>query len=270
MLGKLIKHEWKSTYKMGCLMLGAMAVITFLGWLSFQAPVWKSISGTGGSVSWLDIFSIFTVLIYAMLLACVIFGIRIYLCVRFYRTMYTNQGYLTHTLPVTKNQILGSKLLVSGLWMLFIQLAIYFSIFMLVSSLIWMVAPDRYQPTDLFAAAWEILSEMESLFGFRAAHFVGMWLATSLIGSFTSIMILFGSLSLGQLMPRGRLFLGILFYILIVVGEELLVSLFRSFSGSFGAYLNRNMDIRFIVDLLTAAILYAATHFIISRKLNLA
>jgi len=46
--------------------------------------------------------------------------------------------------------------------------------------------------------------------------------------------------------------------------------LFRSFSGSFGAYLNRNMDIRFIVDLLTAAILYAATHFIISRKLNLA
>ena len=80
MLGKLIKHEWKGTYRMGCLMLVAMAAITFLGLLSFRAPVWKSMNGgSEASFGWLDIFSMFTVMIYAMLLACITFGIRIYL-----------------------------------------------------------------------------------------------------------------------------------------------------------------------------------------------
>ncbi|MCI9337424.1 MAG: hypothetical protein HFH93_07785 [Lachnospiraceae bacterium] len=269
MLGKLIKHEWIGTYKIGCLMMGAMGVITFLGWLSLHAPIWKSISGMGGSVSWLDVFSVFTVLIYVMLLLCVTFGIRIYLCVRFYRTMYTDQGYLTHTLPVTKNQILVSKLLVSGLWTLLVQLAVYLSFFILLSSLMWIVAPTKYLPTDLFAAAWEILTELEELFGFGAVHFVGMWMVSSLVGAFTSMMILFGGVSLGQFMQRGRLFLGILFYILVVVGKELVISLCRSFAGTLGMYLNRNLDVRFIVDLMTAVILYAVTYFMVNRKLNL-
>lgn len=269
MLGKLIKHEWKSTYKMGCLMLGAMAVITFLGWLSFQAPFWKSLTGTGGSVSWLDVFSMFTLMIYAMLLVCVVFGIRVYLGVHFYRTMYTDQGYLTHTLPVTKHQILVSKITVSGLWTLFVLLSVYLSLFILAFSMVWAVAPEWYVPADIMMGIWEILLEMESYFGFHAAHFVGMWIVVSLIGSFTSNMILFGGISLGQLANRGKLFLGIVFYILIVVAEQLLVSLFRSFADSFGIYLNLNMDLQFIVDLLAAALLYAATYVVISKKLNL-
>ena len=116
---------------------------------------------------------------------------------------------------------------------------------------------------------WDILLEMESLFGFRATHFVGMWIAVSLIGSFTSNMILFGGISLGQLASRAKLFLGIVFYILIVVAEQMIVSLFRSFADSFGIYMNLKMDLQFIVDLLAAALLYAATYMIISKKLNL-
>ncbi len=270
MLGKLIKHEWKGTYKMGCLMLGAMAVVTFLGWLSFQAPIWKSMNGgSSSSFSWLDIFSVFTVLIYAMLLACVTFGIRVYLGVRFYRTMYTDEGYLTHTLPATKNQILVSKIVVSGLWTLFILLSVCLSLFILVCTMVWTVVPEAV-PADFFSAFWELLVEMESIFGFSAAHYLGIWIIASLAGAFTSNAILFGAISLGQLVSRARLLMGILFYIIILVAEQMLVSLFRSFATSFGIYLNINMDIRFLIDLAAAAALYAAAYFITSRKLNLA
>nr|WP_300835524.1 hypothetical protein [uncultured Acetatifactor sp.] len=271
MLGKLIKHEWKGTYRMGCLMLGAMAAITFLGWLSFRAPVWKSMNGgSEASFGWLDIFSMFTVMIYAMLLACITFGIRIYLGVRFYKTMYTDEGYLTHTLPVTKNQILASKILVSGLWTLFILLSVCLSLFILVFSMVWTVIPEGFLPADFFAAVWEMMEEMESVFGFRAAHFVGMWIVASLTGVFTSNAILFGAISLGQLVPRARLLMGILFYILILVAEQMLVSMFRSFATTIGVYMNINMDLRFLIDLLAAALLYAASYLVISRKLNLA
>ena len=271
MLGKLIKHEWKGTYRMGCLMLGAMAVVTFLGWLSFQAPVWKSMNGgSQASFGWLDIFSMFTVMIYAMLLVCVTFGIKVYLGVRFYRTMYTDEGYLTHTLPATKNQILASKILVSGLWTLFILLSVYLSLFLLVCSMVWTVVPEGYLPADFFSAVWEMMGELESVFGFSASHFVGIWIIASVVGAFTSNAILFGAISLGQLVSRARLFMGILYYILILVAEQMLVSLFRSFATNIGIYLNINTDIRFLIDLLTAAALYGAMYFITSRKLNLA
>ena len=35
MLGKLIKYEWKSTCRMGLLMLGSMVLVTLLGWMAF-------------------------------------------------------------------------------------------------------------------------------------------------------------------------------------------------------------------------------------------
>ena len=43
MLGKLVKHEWRSTYRMGCLMLFITLMVTFLGWLSFQSPMWRQL-----------------------------------------------------------------------------------------------------------------------------------------------------------------------------------------------------------------------------------
>ena len=249
-------------------MLGAVALITFFGWLAFQTPMWKGMEG--GHFEWVDIFGIFTLVIYVVMLVVVNYGILIYVGVHFYRTMYTDEGYLTHTLPATKNQILASKILVSGLWTLFILLSVCLSLFILVFSMVWTVIPEGFLPADFFAAVWEMMEEMESVFGFRAAHFVGMWIVASLTGVFTSNAILFGAISLGQLVPRARLLTGILFYILILVAEQMLVSMFRSFATTIGVYMNINMDLRFLIDLLAAALLYAASYLVISRKLNLA
>lgn len=270
MLGKLIKHEWKGTYRMGCLMLGAMAVVTFLGWLAFQAPVWKSLSGSSveNYNGLLDVFSVFTLIIYAMLLVCVHFGTKIYLGIRFYRTMYTDEGYLTHTLPVTKNQILVSKIFVSGVWTLIVLISIYLSLFLLGLSSVLAIVPD-FTVSELFEGIGEVFREMEYWFDFDTVRLLVMGLLLSLIGPFLTVTILFGAISLGQLVSRGRLLMGVLFYIIILVAEQLLVAFFRSFAVGVGSYVNTNMDISFVMDLLTAGILYAVTHFVISRKLNL-
>lgn len=268
MLGKLIKHEWKGTYKMGCLMLGSMALITFLGWLAFQAPVWRALSGSVSYGGWLDVFSIITLMIYAMLLVCVNFGTKIYLGVRFYRTMYTDEGYLTHTLPVTKNQILISKILVSGIWTMIILLSIYLSLFLLGMSSMLAIIPD-FTLADFFGGLGELFRDMELWFDFDTVRLLVMGIIMSLIGPFLTVTILFGGVSLGQLVSKGRLLMGILFYILILVADQLFVGLFRSFASSVGVYVNINLDASFIVNLLTAVILYVAAHFVISRKLNL-
>ncbi len=260
MLGKLIKHEWKSTYKMGCLMLVAILILTFMGWLSFQVPMWESLSDREGPISFLEVLSvmsIFMLIAYVVLLAMVTFGTWIYIGVHFYRTMYTDQGYLTHTLPVTTNQILVSKVLVSGLWMLIITTLANLSLLIQGFSLVWSFAPDWYPPAEILSGVWELLGEMESMFGFRITHVLGMWIVSALTGCFTSVITMFGGLSLGQLMSRGRGLFGILYYILILVGESMIGFLFRSFFGTFVGYFNWNMDMQFILQIFMAAGLYA-------------
>lgn len=264
MLGKLIKHEWKSLYKMGCLMLGAMAFVTFLGWLAFQAPVWN-----GHSSSWLDIFSFLTLMIYVMLLVCVNFGTIIYLGVHFYRTMYTDEGYLTHTLPVTKHQILISKIFVSGLWTMIILLTIYLSVFLLGLSSIIALVPYDMSFAELLDGIGRFLVELELELDFDGVRLLVTGALITLTGPFLTMTILFGAISLGQLASKGRLLMGVLYYIVIVVLEQLVTALLRSFAGSLGMYVNINLDSGFAVNLVTAAALYMVTHFVISRRLNL-
>ena len=275
MLGKLMKYEMKSTYKMGCLVLCAMAVITFLGWLAFQNSVWSEIGRTGGrsAVDWADFFYLFVMMLYAMLLVVANFGILIYLGVHFYRSMYTDQGYLTHTLPVSKHQILVSKMLVSGLWMLFVMIAIYLSLTVLGLSLVFSLLPDGYTLSQAWAeftgGLWQLVIEFGEWFEFDVSGWLISTLLISLVTPFVTITTLFGAISIGQLASRYRLFLGVVCYIGILVVSSLVSSLFRSFATSLGTYMSSSLNIQFAVNLLVAAALYITSYFIISRKLNM-
>ena len=72
MLGKLLKHEWKGTYKVGCQFLVALLGVSFLGWLAFQSPMWRSLAEDtayqSGVLSLLDIPSVCTLFLYALML----------------------------------------------------------------------------------------------------------------------------------------------------------------------------------------------------------
>lgn len=265
MLGKLIKHEWKSTYKMGCLILGAMVLITFLGWLAFQTPMWKSLGGRGSSFGWLDILSIITLMTYVMLLVCANFGLLIYVGVHFYRTMYTDEGYLTHTLPVTKGQILFSKVLVSGLWMLFMVLAEYLSFCVLGMTVASTIFPERslLQLWSEFSyGMWEFFTDMGTVLEFEAFRMLVSFGIASLVGPFTTVIILFGAVSIGQLASRYRFFMGVLCYIGIMVANSMISGIFRSFAVN-------AMDSSYLVNLLMAVGMYAVSWYVINRKLNL-
>ena len=287
MLGKLMKHEWKSTYRVGCLMLIILLVVTFFGWLSWKSPMWQALGGnmeTVGTSIW-DIFSIFMLMIYMVMLVGVIYGIMIYLGVHFYKTMYTDQGYLTHTLPVTKHQILGSKILVSGIWYLIITLAVYFSMFLWFASLISIVVPDGYS----LARAWqEITPELGEVFeGFKTElgwdlKATGIYmLVYTLIAPFSGLTVMFGAITLGQLFHKARVFMAIVCYIGVTVVSSLLASIFQSFSSVslfsnmaedtafFGKYMNGILGFTLVVNLVLAVILYFVSHYIISKKLNM-
>lgn len=288
MLGKLIKHEWKGTYRVGCLMMLLMAGITFFGWLAFQSPMWKEMSGDaeGYSVTMgegiLNILSILTLLLYFIMLIVVLVGIVIYLAVHFYRTVYTDEGYLTHTLPVTKHQLLCSKILVGGLWVMIIYAMVYLSVFLLGVSLIGTILPDGYT----FSLFWdefgglimELAAEMEEQFGLNFVVYKVFILLSGLIGPFVAMATVYGAISMGQLFTRHRVLMAVVSYIGIAILNGILGSVVQSVAGTdtviqssadLGSYFNMSLISSFGLNLIIAVALYMVSWLVMTKKLNM-
>ena len=58
--------------------------------------------------------------------------VSIYIAVRFYKNLYTDEGYLMHTLPVTPRQLLVSKLTVGSLWSFLVTILTLWAVFLIM------------------------------------------------------------------------------------------------------------------------------------------
>ena len=287
MLGKLFKHEWKCTWKVGGMMLLGLVLVSFFGWVSFQAPMWKAIADetryTGPSI-W-DLMSFGTLFMYVIMLIGLNYGIIIYMGVRFYRTMYTDEGYLTHTLPVSKHQILVSKILNSGLWVVLMTVGIYLSVFVLVFSMIGAFIPEGTSWADVWSMVEPEIGYMDDMFrdvfGMSMNGYFWMVLLVSLISPFCSMIILFGAISMGQLFTKHRVLMAIVCYVGILIVANIISSTMQSiFSVSqmarytssnvlAGNYMNVTMWFSAILSIVEAVILYFVSYYVTSRKLNM-
>lgn len=287
MLGKLFKHEWKATCKVGILMLILIAVVTFFGWLAFQTPMWQQLSNETyyGKLSTLDVLSIVTLIMYAMMLVGVTYGTLIYLGVHFYKTMYTDEGYLTHTLPVTKNQLLVSKILVSGIWNLIVSAAVILSVCGLLIFMISAVMPADLTWGDIIETLeenWDaFMSVLKDELGVNLVQWIVLMLVTFLLTPFLSMIVLFGAISIGQLFTKHRVLMAIVCYGGIMILSMVVSSVVQSITSmqslnsmmqetvALNNYLNASMLSGAIQNIVMAAILYFASYFVISQKLNM-
>ncbi len=292
MLRKMIKHEWKDTCKVGLLMLFLLVLVTFLGWLAFRSPMWSSLASDVEVESTLvgglaDIMSFFTLMIYVFMLVGVTYGMVIYLAVRFYKTMYTDQGYLIHTLPVTKYQILGSKILVGGIWYMLITIGILLSVVLLILSLVSALMPEGYTLARAFAEIGIDMSEFWALMKEELGFDLTMWIVYMIVAIFVSpfsaLTIIYGAITLGQLFTKHRVLMAIVFYIGIMVVEMLISSVIQGVSSmanftsmmvsdtltGYGDYMGTTLLSALLINVVLAVGLYFASHRILEKKLNM-
>ena len=115
MLGKLIAAEWRGLWKPTVILIAIMLVAGLAGTACFHGVdvasgyYTSSSSFLTSATAGLLMASLFCgFLVWASLVALFVF-----LVVRFYRTMFTDEGYLTLTLPVSTLQLVGAKFLVA-------------------------------------------------------------------------------------------------------------------------------------------------------------
>lgn len=284
MLRKLIKYEWKGVYKMGLILLGVIAFATFLGFLASRSPLWADVVIYDDFAEGLaTLMSFFAIMLYLMLLVGVVYAIMIYIGVRFYKTTYTDEGYLLHTLPVTKHQILVSKLLVSSLWLFIIYAAVFASGVLFTFFIMEAVNPGSvgemmaYLP-DVLGELGRAIRNMSGSDRIELIHFLISMILGMLVGIPSTILTIFCAISLGQLFSKHRVLMAILCYVGILITIAIFTAVVRSISytGMFLYTLDQVLgyfftliDSTVVLNLFMGVGFYLLSYFITSRKLNM-
>ena len=114
MLKKLFVHEWKDSWRLVGIMNLIVLGLTLIGTFFLSQETWNA--------SEKNEFVAVTIVVYMMFfiasIAALSMVVTFYFYIRFYRNLYTDQGYLMHTLPVTSHQLIWSKTFVAGIWMI--------------------------------------------------------------------------------------------------------------------------------------------------------
>lgn len=89
---KLFKYEFKSTAKIMLILYAILIIATSVG----SVVLYSLDLDQAGESKLASILSVSAIVLYILAIFAVLIVMYVYLCVHFYRTMYSAQGYLTH------------------------------------------------------------------------------------------------------------------------------------------------------------------------------
>lgn len=274
MLGKLIKYDLKSTSKVLILVHAFLLLSAFLMRIFMTGQI--QLEDVEDSS---NILMALTILLYSLIVMGASFATSIIVAVRFYKNLFSDEGYLTNTLPVSRGILLLAKTISGGIWtavdMALLLLSIYIVAF-----------PPNVM--ELFQDNKEAV--MEAM-GFTGSYtlpsvpaIVGFLLILSLLSGFSSVAMIYASVVLGQLFSSHRvigavacyfaistIFSMISYAVMLVIGlsSQALVPSDGSSSMYLGEYLGKTIQFSVVWSVITGIILYLITWKIFSRKINL-
>lgn len=266
MLGKLIKYDLKYGVRifvvLHVLLLLACSFGRFfyMDKINFNAPVNTILSP-------LFIFCS----VFFLLFMAVCFGISALVAVRFYKNLFTDEGYLTWTLPATATQQLWAKIISGVIWE---------AGNLLLCSLAFLILVSGDNVTTAYAA---VASEYTQYLGMPISQFGFYCLVFGLFGTIGSVIMIYLCIAVGHLFPAHRILCAIVVYfILSALLQILTFALMFAFGispasstfvaqseGTALSYMITSFKISMIVSAITMFVGYGGVHYIINKKVNL-
>ena len=259
MFGKLIKNEFRNTWKL----MGIINIALLLMHLVLHCLELMNNSGffTGNSFNVIHKTYMVT---YVLGIIGANVAVTLYLLARYYRKVYSNEGYLTHTLPVTKAQITGAMLISGVVW----------SIVTLIISSLYAVAKLL---SDVIKAAL-IWSQRIDISGIT----VSLLVINAISAVILFYMMAFLSISIGQnwkahptlgaiisYVALNMLMQTVTVYLIVILSN---IGLFDWVSDGINlkaSAINTLSGINIAGFLIDFAVLFAINNFIMKRRLNL-
>lgn len=220
MFAKLLKHEWRavsgalSILSLAALGAAAVATIVLRLLISYgdKAPALSTVGGL------LLIGSILALVVYAV-------GSLIFLLFRFYKSRYTDEGYLTFTLPVTNHQILLSSLLIMLAWSAITITVVFFGLAMII---LMGTTTSGLINTELLRDLRVIADAISTIMtGQTKAQAITILAGVSIVVSFLmSTMLMVTAITIGSIAAKKhKVLASIAAYYIINMGVSLITSL---------------------------------------------
>lgn len=268
MLKNLIKHEFKATYRTFIPIYIGLVILTGAACLFMEL-----LENFDQAI--LTIGSGFGMIIVLFGLIFVFISPYIFLSMRFYRTTATREAYLTFTVPADTKIILLAKFIVAYIWTILTTILGYLGVSILLSE----------------GNISKIADMIKLIFEGDSPAFVFLQLLTFLVGFATTLLHIFASVSLGQLVRDHRIIASLAFYaalytvqqiISVIVLIPFMISTTKDidmdgFSASFHVGINNNatqapisvLIISLIVSTVFGVAFYFLSNHLLKKKLNL-
>lgn len=284
MLKKLFVHEWRSFWKVPAAMCLFALAYALIGALTFQTDLWTS-------DYWLvRLVLVFGSIGYFILLIAPAIVLLIYTALRFYQNLFTDEGYLMHTLPVKKWELITAKGLVAVIWNVITTITTLLAVFLVV---LLISMSSRYggvtwaDLTESFAQFFhEAIPIVKEMFRMPVWMVALLFLGNFIVGAFYNTLLLYASVSIGHLWKKHPMAGTVLSYIGFYLAISFLTSAFSINSlnltmgniffasnytayASMGDYLLRVLGNGYLVSAIGILVFYAITEWIMSHKLNL-
>ena len=261
MFAKLLKMEFRSTWNMLGILCLSLVGAGLLGGVAIRYLV-----GASAPKEWLEVLC--TLAITAAVLFFVVCGVAalIVQIVRFYRSRFTDEGYLTFTLPVTTHQVLLSSFVTSAVNL--IAVAAVSVIGLILMGLC--VVPDFKDLREGIHVLWQEFPELWARFTQAdVLQAFGLLLVNAIVASNELILIMLAVTigSIGSLVAKKhKILAAVAFYYILHVID-------LTFTGVSMVKLAESPDsllgLLAIVNLILAVVGYILMYFLVDKKLNL-
>lgn len=279
MLKKLLKYDWKSVSGLLLILHGILLAYTLIGRIGIAFGLSKYGDTLTGSVTEAyGIVSGIYILIYVFFILAITVVTGVYLAARFHKNLFSDEGYLTHTLPVSPAKIMWSKILVSWAWIVIDAVFVVASIMMLV------LFKQTFEPFKNVVC--EFFSILAGVYGMQNQVLMILLILTVLaqfFGCYT-MLVLF-SMCLGSLFKTHKILGAVVSFfginiILSIVSTIIMfavpgwsstgsVSVTAAANGGFIGGENSIFLFTFVWNLALAVVFFLGSRYILSRKLNL-
>ena len=280
MLGKLIKHEFKAVNRLMIPLHLALIVISVIGRFYIQFVGFSEIGSKYLSDNlWFGILSGSLAGLYILALIAVCIVTQLYLLVlRPRKNLFTDEGYLTHTLPVTASAHIWSKLIVAFVWSIIDVILIALSVLAMFVNKEFLEAISQI--------GRELIASFPDAFGVTPVVGLPLFIVAALLDTISGILIVYMCLAIGHSFNTHKILASVGIYAGYNVVVSLISSIFVSITGtntlsrttaiisytitnSAGGYFLGIMIFSIILGLVVSAAAFVVTGYFMKKRLNL-
>lgn len=213
MLKNLIKHEWKDTWLIGTICSITVLAFAVIGLFIFNEDIWQeSAARNEMAYSFTMLIMSLYLFIFFVGLTATAFIVKYYFFWRYYKNLFTDQGYLMNTLPVKCTDLINAKLIVAVIWHYIINIVIGLGIIILIMCFSSSIIPSNYE-VEFWQELLELFREtVWSEIGEHVPFLIGISLC-GLLAPVVNVLLMYTAVGIGQQAKKNKFLLSVLILI---------------------------------------------------------